>query len=1275
MPTAVLTPGQTRTSPLGAIVFLDARASVGTGLTYDWSVTGPIGSRVTTIKVIEPGLARLYPDVPGPYVVTVTVTEGADTSSASETIIAHATRVSPLVQVPPDASYMTELVSDFWSLVGNNQVLPLLWSGYTQTVASDFLRAYQINAAKSIQTIQPLFQRRWLSYAPLFSLKSNLVYFGVSQSGEDATTDIEELPIRGSIVSPFEFRVIEGQTSTTAESIIIDGTTYPVIATTSSTSYRGSFSFLPLFSGVTLATVAGSRIVFALGADFSAATEGDVLTIPKGTNAGTYVITRTIDSVDTTGIPSSAYFEVDRELVRTTTNAYQITQAMDAVCVAKPRTLTDTVFVPIDSLDVAAYSRSISGVGTVSRDTLRTEDRHIVPEIVGKEVFLTQEGSSLRLRATIIGFSSDNKSFTLSPVPKAGVYRYELPELLSIRDRVFCVEGRGHQIRSVKRLSAHWAVQLRGSTELAGRTNLSWRIGNTVEIPILDEAVSEDLAAQGVCAGDTFYLSVRRLDTEAVGLLPCQITGVANNKFGFEFGATELELGQAGVFTDEELTVFAESLGMRDVGIPSDADLTLTEALRIRQDFFDSGEFSFRHYNVPISSETALNIDDVFYVRVEAATVLRNKRIPALTEEDLLEGYRIRSIPALTEFIVPPTLSTTESTEYVQFTLDGEVVTLSKAPIALLENDKYLVESDITGGDAVVTAGSGAVTLPFASLTRRDVAAGDKLMLSTGAEDIQYYIKEVVSDTLVLVATANGEVPTFSSNSLRYRITRSVPGTFIRLLDTFTPQSPAPSTLWAQMVLFDNAKAVEENFGTLVGFTRKIYEDYSLSQISYDAAVRALMYAWANGPTVSNLEIASHIYLSYPVTETLGRIIDIDPDAETLRGQILIEDLRSDGTTGTGLVRAYYYAKSETDSLPEFLEIAINPRTGEEFAIGDVVPAFTPLTTRVLVEDRLINPEWWKDLRETALVQYHSWQVVADLATCDSRDLGSLADFLSEIRPIYTKPILIGVVFLRDEVSSFATISQEGVLRINDTPAFDAESALIIDSYNESSASTRLLNLGIFRTVTLFEGDDLTILAGSDVVSSARGGFTSPITYINSVFDAEITTVGDNLVEIGDYLWVRTGLNMGRFRITEIISDTELRVERAIDDDGIDYPPRSMDPTDFVATDSDKFQIQRRRTDLLPEDILTPDGDTDFRVERLLAEDVVTVELTPDALFTISGVTASCSVDLEAAGIMAGDMFIFDDTEYAITAVSGGILTLATAPPASSGPGLIRRSV
>jgi hypothetical protein len=1226
-PVAVIDPAEA-SKVVGAIIRLNGRGSTSTDgaeLTYAWSFTEtPLGSTVTELTEVDDdgSVATFIPDVTGQYTVSLVVSTPYRSSDAATAIVEATTVLLPLsLRTTPDGKILFQVVSSFWKMVERNAVFSTLWSGYMQSTANDLLRAFQVDYGKSIQTIQEMFQRRWISYSPMLEIDSALCVgvYGRHQGGSGAFTASGVLAGVGIIVNDREVILLDG---TPVASAI--GSTLTIYTSDGSPGNLGEYTINRLNSDnsgyivsvsvpfptplddrlaalTTLVTVAGSKTVYDenLGQDFVAlgVTAGDVLRLESGTDSGYYTVTAV-------NVGNVRTFTVDR--APTKTQASRAGSIFNAVRIAAAKTAaaaTSTVFLPAAEADLSQFeARVLSGAGTLANAyEIVVEPRHVFSGMVGERLYLTSGSSSSGRSYTITGLNTAGTgyrvgaSFGTATYPTSATYSFT--SSADIADRLLILEDEAYEIVSATYDSGVdpedggrgevWAVVISEARAPTGREGMSWRIAATISTT--EFADFEEL---GVTAGDLLVLEATRTDTKFVGEIPCCILGAAGTKIAFDIGAALPALGAFGTLADTEILELAVGLKIPHVYEDASGVVQITLTAEEVQALVRSTAFQTAYSNVPITSSTVLDLD-VYSVTLAVKKVIRNCRIPV--DETLL------SAPSLFEYIAEPTTGVNEDGEIILVTDYGTVTTLDRAPLELVENRDYTIsaEGNTSGTNLVTTAGSAILEIAGGDLLDRDLRVGDFIDITSGLDQDRYYVSSVLDSTRMRALTADGGTPSTTASSLRYTITRRVEGNFIRFVDgMFTAETPAPDHLWAQLSLFDNNPTIEDNFGILVGVTKDQLDEYGSSQVSYRGAVRALMYAWASGPTIRNVTVGNHVLMGLPVTETRGSIIDIDVDYDTTTstGRVLIEDLDAEGTA-TGLVRAYFYASSTVTGLANFQGLAINPETGDEFAVNDIVPAMTALSLAVLVDDYLTDPLWWKTSNSTGadeLQKFHTWQVLVDASRVDSRDIPLITDFCLGIRPIYTKPKVVLVLYLYDDVTIEEQLTLAGDLFLYDDPVLSIESTHMVDSYNGSSLAQRIFDHGSLSTRTLFEGVDLVTTAGTGVVTSARGGFMgtldeTPLAHApnedvailvgaNTFFPEGIYYRGTPLVRSGDILFIREGVNRGRYTVVTVDSDTQITVA-ALED----YPPTTRPAAEIEASTAQVFQIQREDSHIIME--------------------------------------------------------------------------------------------
>jgi len=1229
-PVAVVNPEE-GSRVVGAIIRLDGRASTtsdGSDLSYEWTfLETPLGSTVAELVDVEGdgSVVTFVPDLIGQYTIGLVVRTPYRTSDQVTAVFEATSVLLPLtLRTTPNGQILFKVVSSFWKMVERNAVFSTVWSGYMQSTANDLLRAFQVDYGKSIDTIQELLQRRWIAYAPALELDSSLCtgVFGYHQGGTQAFTESGISAAMGVIISDREVVLLDGTPTLGAV-----GSVLTVYTSAGSPGNTGSYTINRLNSDssgylisptspfpaptddclvaayATLVTFAGNDEVYdaTLALDYTTlgVEVGDVLRIESGADAGYYTITG-VGVAD--GLLNNRTLRLDRAPTKTgASRTYSVFNTVRIAAAKTPAAATGTVFLPASEADLTLFAaKTMTGGGTLTNAyEIVVEPRHVFEAMIGERIYITSGSSSSGRSYTITGLNTAGTGYRVGAPLAATAYpaeiSYRLTSTADIADRLLILEDEAYEIVSAEYDSGTdpedggrgevWIVTLGSETAPTGREGMSWRIAAAIST-----TEHEDLEELGVTAGDLLVLEVVREDTKFVGELPCYVLGAAGNKVAFDFGAALTEPGTPGSLSDAEILSLATDLKVPHVYEDDAGETFITLVAEEVQALVESTGFVATYGNVPISSTTVIDLD-TYTVTLRVKKLVRNCRIAV---DDTLV-----SVPSLFEYIAEPTTGTNADGEVILAGIYGDTTTLDRAPLELVENRDYSISSasSTSGSNLETTAGSAIVKIPYGDLIDRDVRVGDYIDIETGFDQGRYYVSAVLDSENVRALTAEGVPPATTATGLGYTITRKTQGNFLRFVDgMFTPSSPAPDRLWAQLSLFDNSETIEDNFGVLVGVTKEQLDEYGSSQVSYRGAVRALMFAWTGGPTVRNVTIGNHVLMGLPVTEVPGRIIDVDKAYDTAngRGRVLIEDLDASGVP-TGLARSYYFSSDETSGLSDFLGLSTNPSTGEEFAVLDEVPAMTPLSRGIIVDDYLTDPLWWKSSNSTGateLEKFHTWQVRVDSSQIDSRDLPLISAFCAGVRPIYTKPKISLVLYLYDEVTVEEDLSFDGSIFFYDDPILSVESTHMVDSYNGSSLPHRVFDYGSFSTRTLFEGTDLVTSAGTGVVTSARGGFMGtlaepPLSHApnesvgllpgaNSAFSGDIYYRGTPLVRAGDVLFIREGLNRGRYAVVSVDSDTQLTV-----DELTDYPPTTRPAAEIEASTDQVFQIQREDSYLL----------------------------------------------------------------------------------------------
>ena len=1216
-PTAGINPSE-QNKVIGSIIKLDGRASVSpdeSELSYTWTfVETPLGSLVTELTPIndEGSVVTFVPDKTGEYVIgLVASTPYRDSEQVTATVEVQAILAPLSTRTTPDGSLMFQLMSGFWRYVEDRNVFSTLWSAYMQLSASDLLRVFQVDYGKSIRTIQNLFRRRWIGYSPRLDISGMSITgtFGGGQSGAGAFTASGAAAGRGIILDQQELILLDGAptldgvggtlsvfTGNNVGSYLINrinaaGTGYVVSSTTpfSSSDRLASGTDAITLSGSSEVTVADS------GVDFSAVgvQPGDMLQIQDGPDAGYYPISQ----VGTAGGLVNEYtLQIESELRSSGSGrSYSIFKRVRIYAIRQAVPTTNTVYIPQGEADLDLFSAgTLRGRGVpLGPYELVVESRHIFPSLVGFRIRVGSGADGGR-SLTITGVNDSGTGYTVSSRltsfgPSVTV-SYEVPGAADIADRMLILGDRAYRIIDAK-LSDNvlvedggddpvWVVTLDQAAAPAGLTNQSWRISST----LYTEDV-EDFEDLGVVSGDLLMLRISRTDGGQSSLLPCYVLGAEGGRIAFDFGTSEPIVAANSQVSAGDQVRLSQELQIPRVRLDPTTGTPLVTSLAAQVEAeVTSLSFASTYHNLPITPDTNINIGP-YVVRVSPAYIIRNSRIPV--DDTLL------SVPSLFEYIDEPQVGMDAQGQIILAGADAQVYPLDRLPYEMIENRDYSINAQDTfsGTNLETVADSDILRFPLGDLIDRDLRVGDVIDVLSGFDQGRYVVQAVLDSERVRAVTELGATPDNNATGLRFIVRFRTAGNFIRFVDgMFTPTQPAPERLWAQTSLYDNSDYIEANFGALVGVTKDQLDEYGTTQISYKGAVQALMYAWTNGPTLRNVLIGCNILVGEAVTEVRGRILQIDDDYDTVnnQGRVLIEDV-DDADQGLGLIRIYFYASPDEAGLGEFSGLATNEQTGNPYAVGDLVEAFTPLTNTVLVDDYISDPDWWRRTGATPadeLRKFHTWQVQVNVQEVDSRDVPLIFDFCMGIRPVYTEPVISLVLYLFDDVTVEESPSLGWTAFFSDDTAHSLESTKMVDSYNGHSLPNRITDFGSFSTRTLFEGVDLVTSAGSGTVTSDRGGFVgvldqTPLDHalsepvgllqgVNPDFTGDILYRGTPLVRVGDILFIREGSNRGRYRITAV-TDTTLTIEELAG-----WPPQSLPVSEISAASGQVFQIQRQ---------------------------------------------------------------------------------------------------
>ena len=242
------------------------------------------------------------------------------------------------------------------------------------------------------------------------------------------------------------------------------------------------------------------------------------------------------------------------------------------------------------------------------------------------------------------------------------------------------------------------------------------------------------------------------------------------------------------------------------------------------------------------------------------------------------------------------------------------------------------------------------------------------------------------------------------------------------------PLAEPADVLWAETTLFDNAKSIEDLHGHLVGFMRD--DAASLPpDFNYISGVFGLLYAQQRGPSLFAMAVGAQILLGQPFAEVGGQIVEIDPQYSAQQGRMLVMD-------DDRRVRAYYYAKSDSDQSP-ISGLGLNPDTDKPWAVGEQLPQFSAIGGGVSIEDIYSDRLWWRSYVGAGIMRevekYHRFAVRFDTGLVPLTNLGLLHGLITRIKPTYTRFLLAGEHEVFDDIDVVDDIAPEVTLLPYDT--------------------------------------------------------------------------------------------------------------------------------------------------------------------------------------------------------------------------------------------------
>ena len=725
----------------------------------------------------------------------------------------------------------------------------------------------------------------------------------------------------------------------------------------------------------------------------------------------------------------------------------------------------------------------------------------------------------------------------------------------------------------------------------AGLDSQPWRFSSTL---ISQE---HDFEKAGVSEGDVIELEIERIELGLFSTFFAQVVSVDRNRLGFVLNLDDLVEGEeAGWLTDDIQLTLANDLIVTGISVSTSNELSYSFDSKAIKSTISSLKFRRTYFQTKLTPYDDINVGP-FSIRAKPVRIIRNKKMAVDTT--------VISVPMLQEYIKQPSVAVDGDKTYL--VTDEGKQEVSRQPYVLSENLDYVLDDEGTiTGVCSTTQGSDEIVIPYGDLIDRSIREGDYLDVELGMSTARFYIRKVLSSTTVRVYP----IPSTTSSSANFALTRRVFGRFIRFIDgLFSKTSPAPDRLWAEVTYFDNNELIENNFGVLVGITRDDIKNAG-SSIPYKSAVAGLMYALSNGPTISNLKLSSQILFGLPFAQNLGVVTSIDPtfrrreDGSPKYGRILIEGRNSDNKP-TGITNIYLYPLGRqlfdttlndwVSATPDSSGLGINPDTEEEYKVGDEVSQFAILSKGVDLAEYLTTPEWFDNLIaqgniSSRIQKYHSFQLKVNSDLVSSADIDLVVTFLKKAKAHY---IMLTTALVKS-VEEFVEIEDD--LFFGRLFSFFENVGLSVPTAARvgrlETDGTYLHSDGIFYTRYLV-GSDLSTVQGSSVVESLLGGFVDPRAELIESWDTPFLRAGDVLV-------ITEGSNRGRWPIVSVGSDTQLTVD--------------LSGEVFETLEDQRFTVYRP--------IVNPIWEGNVEVDT-------------------GSATVSTEVGIGSAGVAAGDTFIF----------------------------------
>lgn len=492
--------------------------------------------------------------------------------------------------------------------------------------------------------------------------------------------------------------------------------------------------------------------------------------------------------------------------------------------------------------------------------------------------------------------------------------------------------------------------------------------------------------------------------------------------------------------------------------------------------------------------------------------------------------------------------------------------------------------------------------------------------------------KKIIHNRMVVVDTALISIPALQESPkdppvvLRENLDYIVEDGAVVFVNTlFTPENPAPEQLWAECSIYSNNEVIEGNFGKLVDLGR---DDLTAkkTRAPYLSAVRGLMFAYTNGPTVSNVRLGLQILLGLPFAEERGVILDIQDNFSFATdgsrvGRILVEDV-DEYNRRSGIRRVYYY--------PMAVGVETNPATSSLYKENDIVEQFAPLSKGVDVYDYIKNPMWWVNtFAGLEILKYFRFKAIVDSDVFDSNDVAFAIEFVRTIRPYYTDVISTVLSELSDDIEMEEVLAGSvaanlydnnwGLEACNRTSDNNHQGVVLLHS-DGHPFRTRLTK--ILRDVTTYK-----YVPDSSVRVYSETGW-DPALIRGRLVESIFTVEGDIFVILGGQPGA-TGSDPGLYEIASVLDSNTLILRN--------YAPAADPSSYYVGTlDADLFDYG---TNLLC---------------TIIRRNTNPITYGDDLYITDGNLGSSATANFSRNGVCIGDHLVdmYNEQEYRIDALT-----------------------